>query len=54
MWVQGSRKRALKRAARHIHEHSNFPQLYIYSDSDAIIPSHAVEEVIQVRLLPPS
>eukprot|EP00884_Botryococcus_braunii_P000110 jgi/Botrbrau1/1009/Bobra.114_1s0047.1 len=49
VWVQGTRKRVLKGIARNILERSQFPQLYIYSSNDPIIPPHAVEEAIQMH-----
>ncbi|EIE18250.1 DUF829-domain-containing protein [Coccomyxa subellipsoidea C-169] len=47
MVVQGDKKRRLKGVARLLYCLSDFPQLYIYSTSDHVIPSTAVKAWIQ-------
>jgi hypothetical protein len=49
MVVQGEKKRRLKSIAKLMYCVCNFPQLYIYSTSDHIIPHNAIKAWIQVR-----
>jgi hypothetical protein len=57
MVVQGDKKRRWKAVTKLLYCLSDFPQLYIYSTSDHVIPSNAIKAWIQVinlaTLLPP-
>lgn len=48
MVVQGDKKRRWKAVTKLLYCLSDFPQLYIYSTSDHVIPSNAIKAWIQV------
>ena len=50
--VQGLRKRRLQDVARAVYRVSTWPQLYIYSPADHVIPHSAVKRWMQVRIHP--
>ena len=50
--MQGVRKRRLQDVARAVYRVSAWPQLYIYSPADHVIPHSAVKRWIQVRSYP--
>ena len=49
MIVQGSRKQRLQSMSRTLHALSTWPQLYIYSTSDHVIPYNGIKLWVQVR-----
>eukprot|EP00884_Botryococcus_braunii_P010536 jgi/Botrbrau1/19484/Bobra.0714s0002.1 len=49
LWVQGDRRQQLEQIARDIEERSSFPQLYIYSLVDNVIPYKAVLCTMQTQ-----
>jgi hypothetical protein len=48
VWVQGDRRQQLEQIAIDIDDRSTFPQLYIYSLADVVIPYKAVEGMMEV------
>lgn len=52
LWVQGDRRQQLEQLARDIEERSAFPQLYIFSRADFVIPYKAVYSTMQADPIP--
>lgn len=49
-WLKGTAGDRLKQLAAVLQQYQTFPQLYIYSESDHVVPHTSVEAFMEVRL----
>ena len=50
-WLKGSPGKRLQQLAAVLQQYQNFPQLYIYSESDHVVPHTSVEDFMEVQQL---
>ena len=51
-WLKGTAGLRLQELAAVLQQHQTFPQLYIYSESDHVVPHTSVEAFMEVRHMP--
>lgn len=50
-WLKGSPGKRLQQLAAVLQQYQNFPQLYIYSESDHVVSHTSVEDFMEVQQL---